>query len=175
MSSLQRPATTSKLGFLDLDRVLVPWSLALAANDHLRTVGRRGCEGFALWAGRREGDEFRVVETVIPAQQGLRSPNGVCVTVDREELFRLNVYLYERGLTLIAQLHSHPGQAYHSETDDTFPIATTAGAFSLVIPDFAVQPFTLNNCATYRLIPGRGWVEIDPLVVRDLIHLVDDR
>lgn len=165
---------TSNAGFLDIERVIVPLSLAEAANEHLRRVGREGYEGFALWAGWREGVVFRVLETIIPAQRGIRSEEGVCVRVDGDELFRLNVHLYERGYSLIAQLHSHPGAAYHSDTDDAFPIATTAGAFSLVIPDFAVHPFSLDRCAVYRLQPGYGWVGVDPEDVQDLIQLTSD-
>ena len=161
----------SNTGFLDLERVLVPMSLATSANEHLRRVGRDGYEGFALWAGRREGSSFHVLETVIPAQQGIRSEEGVCVTVNGDELFRINVHLYERGLALVAQLHSHPGEAYHSDTDDAFPIATTSGALSLVVPDFAVRAFSLDRCAVYRLLPGRGWVGLPPPEVRRLIHL----
>ena len=161
-------------GFLDLERVLVPRPLADAANEHLRQVGRDGYEGFALWAGRREGSVFRVLETLIPAQRGIRSEGGVCVTVDGDELFRLNVHLYERGHALVAQLHSHPGEAYHSDTDDAFPIATTAGAFSLVVPDFAIHPFSLDRTAVYRLLPGRGWAGLPPEKVKRIIHLVDN-
>lgn len=174
MSSVQGQSASSHIGLLDLEQVIVPMSLAEAANQHLRDVGREGYEGFALWAGRRKGNVFQVVETVIPTQQGLRSLNGVCVTVDGDELFRLNVHLFENGLSLVAQLHSHPGAAFHSETDDSFPIATTAGAFSLVVPNFAVHPFALERCATYRLIPGRGWVQLAPKSVCELILLVGD-
>lgn len=158
-------------GFLDLERVIVPASLAVAANEHLRSAGRRGCEGFALWAGRRDGGTFVVTQTVIPRQTAIHSAGGVCVTVNGKELFRLNVQLYESGLTLVAQLHSHPDEAYHSKTDDAFPIATTVGALSLVVPDFAAHPFSLERCATYRLLPDQGWTELPPPAVRDLIHL----
>jgi hypothetical protein len=165
---------TISAGLMDVERVIVPLSLADAANEHLRRVGQEGYEGFALWTGRREGPVFRVLETIIPAQRGIRSEEGVCVRVDGDELFRLNVHLYERGYSLIAQLHSHPGAAYHSDTDDAFPIATTSGALSLVIPDFAVHPFSLDTCAVYRLLPGHGWVGVRPDDVRDLIQLLPD-
>lgn len=161
-------------GFLDLERVLIPRSLADFANDYLRKVGREGHEGFALWAGQREGSVFHITETVIPAQQGLRHRGGMCVTVAGEELFRLNVHLFERGLTLLAQLHSHPDEAYHSDTDDAYPIATMVGAFSLVVPDFAVHPFALERCAIYRLLPGRGWIGLGLAEVRRLLHLIDN-
>lgn len=163
----------SRAGFLELTQVVVPASLADFANDHLRRIGRDGYEGFALWAGVREGDVFYVRECIVPEQSGLRYDDGVCVRVDGDELFRLSVHLYEAGLQLVAQLHSHPGSAYHSDTDDTFPIATTAGAFSLVVPDFARAPFALDRCAVYRLIPGDGWVELCGDALR-IIEVVED-
>lgn len=160
-------------GFLDLAALHVPRRLAEQAQAHLRHVGRSGYEGFALWIGERHGNTFVVNETLIPAQRGLRYDTGVCVRVDSEELFRINRYLYQTGRQLVAQLHSHPTDAYHSETDDTYPIATTAGAFSLVVPDFAIRPFSLADCAVYRLVPGEGWLEFPPPAVARVIQLTD--
>lgn len=167
-------AVGARAGFLDLAELVVPRGLADAAQAHLRAVGRRGNEGFALWIGRRVGDAFHVDETVIPEQRGLRFDTGVCVTVGSEELFRINKYLYATGRQLVAQIHSHPTEAYHSETDDTYPIATTAGAFSLVVPDFAKRPFSLEECAVYRLVPGNGWLEFPTPAVCRVIRLTDD-
>jgi hypothetical protein len=74
---------------------------------------------------------------------------------------------------LIAQIHSHPSEAYHSETDDTYPIATTAGALSIVVPDFAIRPFRLNDCAVYRLLPKQGWVHVSNAMVERIIQLTE--
>lgn len=166
-------AVSAAEGFLGVTRLVVPCRLATAAQEHMRKVGRAGNEGFALWVGRRDGSRFEVDETLIPKQEGMKVDSGVCVTVGREELFRINRYLYTTGRLLIAQLHSHPTDAYHSKTDDTFPIATTAGAFSIVIPDFAVRPFALDDCAVYRLAPKEGWLELPLPAARRVIHLTD--
>lgn len=163
---------STEVGFVNLHRIIVPTSLADVANSHLRSVGLYGCEGFALWAGRQEGTVFQVLETLIPVQRAISGDSGVCVAVDSEELFRLNVYLHDRELSLVAQLHSHPGRAYHSDTDNAFPIATTAGALSLVVPDFAKNPFSIHGCAVYRLGPDRRWVALAAHNAEELIHLV---
>lgn len=167
------PAIGSIAGFLDLMQVTVPRQLANAAQEHMRSVGKRGNEGFALWIGHRVGTAFHVNEALIPEQRGLRFDTGVCVTVSGEEMFRINRYLYQTGRELVAQLHSHPTDAYHSETDDTYPIATTAGAFSLVVPDFAVRQFSLDECAVYRLIPHDGWLEFPTPAVHRVFQLTD--
>ena len=79
-----------------------------------------------------------------------------------EKLHRINVWLYRNGLTLIAQIHSHPGRAYHSSTDDEFAVATTVGCFSLVVPDFATGSFEIDRLASYRLDASGVWREVPP-------------
>ncbi len=158
-------------GLLKVGSVLVPRALALEAHLHLQKVGKRGLEGLALWAGVQTGEVFRVEHTIIPAQFGLRSAAGVGVRIAADELHRLNVWLYEHKVTLVGQLHSHPGAAYHSETDDEFPIATTAGSLSLVIPDFAVQPFSLDRCAVYRLDAVGRWTALSSTDVAKLLTI----
>jgi hypothetical protein len=144
------------------------------AHEHLRELGRQGNEGMALWVGTVEGRTFHVTTTLIPRQTGVQTPVGICITVDGDELHRINVWLYERGLRLIAQLHSHPTEAYHSETDDTYPIATTQGCLSLVVPDFAVRPFALDECAVYRLDRRGTWQELTVNQVSSLIQIIED-
>lgn len=160
-------------GLRNVATVRVPNSCAEEAHAHLKRVGALGHEGFALWAGVRDGETFNVRRTIIPAQRALRTDLGVCVTVDGDELHRINVWLFGEGLTLIAQLHSHPGEAYHSETDDEYPIVAESGGLSLVLPNFAQAPFSLNRCAVYRLLPPNGWVELSDDVVEQLIVLED--
>lgn len=41
--------------------------------------------------------------------------------------------------TIRAQVHTHPGAAFHSRTDDRFPVAQQAGLLSLVIPRYAAR------------------------------------
>ncbi len=158
-------------GFLGVKTIVVPRAAVAEAHAHLSRVGRAGFEGFALWAGILEGRRFMVREIVIPTQKGIKAENGVCVRVESEELHRINVWLYEHGYTLIAQVHSHPTDAYHSETDDEYPIVTTLGGISIVVPDFAQRSFALEECAVYRLMPGEGWIELSFAELNGLIRV----
>src|SRR5688572_21317567 len=102
-------------GLLEVTTIHVPVELALAAHNHLAQVGKQGAEGIALWAGVLEGEFFYVRETIIPVQTALFFDTGICATVNGTELHRINVWLYQHRMTLVAQLHSHPTEAYHSE------------------------------------------------------------
>jgi hypothetical protein len=157
----------------DVERVLVKRRDAQLVHRHLRDVGRQGYEGLGLWVGRQLGSVFEVDQAVIPAQRHIRTADGVCVITDAEELHRINVWLYRNGLTMIAQIHSHPGRAYHSSTDDKFAVATTVGCFSLVVPDFATGPFEIGRLASYRLNSSGSWRELPPSRAAETILIKD--
>ncbi|WP_245320086.1 hypothetical protein [Bradyrhizobium sp. LMTR 3] len=76
-------------------------------------------------------------------------------------------------LALVAQIHSHPGRAYHSSTDDAYAIATTVGCLSLVIPDVARAPFDLANIASYRLDRAGVWRALTVGQVSRMISIKD--
>ncbi|PZV34876.1 hypothetical protein B5V02_30105 [Mesorhizobium kowhaii] len=155
----------------DVTTVTLPRGCISTTHAHLRRVGREGNEGMALWVGVQQDRHFAVTETVIPAQHHIRTSDGVCVIVPAEELHRLNVWLYKRGLKLLAQIHSHPGRAYHSTTDDAYAVATTVGCLSLVVPNFAREPFDLARVAAYRLDAKANWNEVPSAALTRMIKI----
>jgi hypothetical protein len=143
----------------------------------LRGPGERGFEALVLWAGRwRDGEPgiFEVELAFMPRQRAVRTERGVAVIVDGDALFEMNVLLNDRGLRLVAQLHSHPDEAYHSETDDRYSVVTARAGLSLVVPDFAYGPFVLESCAIYRLEAGGEWIEVPSHEVVPLINIVEE-
>jgi hypothetical protein len=73
----------------------------------------------------------------------------------------LMAHLRARKLGLAAQVHSHPGRAFHSEADDAWASVRHEGALSVVVPNFAagvnVGNF-LQSVATFRLSPDDRWL-----------------
>lgn len=122
----------------------------------LREAGRNGHERFALWTGTTRGDLFSVDHLYVPDQQGYKFDAGLCVRVAADALHELNVWLYRNQQILGVQIHTHPNEAYHSETDDTYPIVTTLGGLSLVIPRFCRGGLLGPGLAIYRL-GADGW------------------
>lgn len=137
-------------------RFLVPASVVADTETALREAGRDGYERFVLWSGVLAGRDFVVRTMHVPAQRAYRLPDGLCVTIDGPALHALNVWLYDHAEILGVQVHSHPATAYHSVTDDTYPIVTVLGGISLVIPDFCAEALLAGGQALYRLSPD-GW------------------
>ena len=138
----------------------------------LRSAGQHGYESFVLWSGTYDDDTFTVAQVHVPEQTSYKLDPGLCVTIDGSELHRLNVWLYEARQVIGVQVHSHPREAYHSDTDDAYPIATLEGSLSIVLPFFGRDGWESREIAVYCLGQD-GWGELtDPL--SDLIEVIAD-
>lgn len=164
----------TQVGFLDIEIVHVPKNCAQMAIEALYKAGTLGVEGVALFAGVREGNIFNITQTIIPKQKAGAVEDGLIYVVSGEELERIGLALYDSGLQLLAQIHSHPGAAYHSETDDAFPIVTVLGGVSIVVPNFARGGLKISEWAIYRLLPNTGWTEIKGKQKETLFVIDDD-
>lgn len=155
-----------------ITKFVVPAAVIRDTDDQLRAAGRSRSECFVLWSGVRDHDSFYVRTGHVPRQTGYRFSDGLCVRVEGDELHRLNVWLFEHHELLAVQVHSHPTEAYHSETDDTYPIVTVRGGLSLVVPDFGRAGLRGKGVASYRLGIS-GWDELAQHEVQRLIQFED--
>src|SRR2546425_8616923 len=117
--------------FESITRFLVPALVVQETDAQLRAAGRDHSECFVLWSGVQDRNTFLVRTAHVPRQTAYRYSTGLGVRVDGDELHRLNIWLFQHHEQLGVQVHSHPTEAYHSETDDTYPIVTVRGGLSL--------------------------------------------
>jgi hypothetical protein len=158
--------------FDTITRFIVPPDIASETDVRLRAAGQQGVECFVLWSGVRAGDTFVVRTLHVPEQTAYKLRSGLCVRVEADALHRLNVWLYEHGEQLAVQVHTHPTDAFHSDTDDAYPMVTARGGLSIVVPDFAERGVRGPGVASFRLGP-QGWDELDTAVVNRLISFED--
>ena len=156
--------------FEPIREFVVPAHICEASDRQLRDAGSAGNERFILWSGVVREERFLVGTMHSPKQTAYRLPDGLCVRVEADELHRLNVWLYENGERLGVQVHSHPTEAFHSDTDDTYPMVTTLGGLSLVVPDFARYGVRGRSTALYRL-SNTGWKALSPTDARRILQM----
>lgn len=149
-------------------KISVDSNVIAATLSVLRQFGAHEREGLVLWIGEVAQDRACVTRAIVPDQQPIKEEKGVGYFVDGMTLFELNRKLADSGMRLIAQVHSHPGEAYHSEADDRYAIVTADGGLSLVVPDFGRAPADPIFWAVYRLSNG-CWHELDTAQVRSLL------
>jgi len=139
------------------DRVYIP-SLVI---DHtelvLRQAGACGEEGFVLWAGTLAGDHAHVSSLVVPTiSAGVRHGE-----VSADTTARLLTSLDERDLVPIAQLHTHPREAFLSRTDRIRPLVAIPGFVSIVIPNFGfVDLADVTLWSAHEFGGGHKWHDL---------------
>ncbi|ABE37274.1 hypothetical protein RPD_0034 [Rhodopseudomonas palustris BisB5] len=124
----------------------------------IRRDGNRGEERVALWlATAAQRSPAAIVEVYEPEQ---------VVEVDSfyippASMRALMNHLRSTRRRIAAQIHTHPGRAYHSDADAKWAIIRHSGALSLVLPHFAnattVENF-LEEVMTYEYSPAGEWI-----------------
>ena len=148
----------SSSGLSEVKEFYVPRLVLDPTLEVLQSAGADGNEAFVVWGGEASNGKLRFTSALRPPQHAISGPDGVGVHVSGEALFELNRVLFSRGEVLAGQVHSHPGEAYHSDTDDHFPLVTLLGALSLVVPDFGERGRKgMASWAWYRLAGPSVW------------------
>lgn len=142
----------------------------LATREFLRQMGKKHLEGLLIWAGVVQGEACEIRSVIAPRQSSISTPTGLLLSLDDESLHDLNQLLYESGLRLIAQVHSHGEDAYHSETDNEYSVVTALGGWSIVVPHFASSDDLLKGVAVFRLTRG-GWIELSDVEISNSIEV----
>lgn len=156
--------------FETIREFVVPSNICDGTDRQLQDAGREGFERFVLWSGVTHENRFLVRTMHVPKQTARRTSQGLSVHVGGDELHELNMWLYSHKELLAVQVHAHPDEAYHSQTDDTYPIVTTLGGLSLVVPDFAELGVRGEETALYRLT-RTGWTELSCTEARVILQM----
>jgi hypothetical protein len=124
--------------------------------EHLRGCGAGRRECVLVWAGpvKQPG----VIDEVIHPRH---TASAVAYDIDPQWVGELWLALAQRGKTVRAQVHTHPGSAYHSARDDTHGLIHTPGFVSIVIPRFAIGPVGLTGAFVTSKTAAGGWREVD--------------
>jgi hypothetical protein len=138
-----------------MSRIKVGRSVVASTIERLHAGGHVGHERAVLWLG---SGADRIDELYEPRQRTRADQ----FYFDGQSMQMLFAHLREKRLRVLAQVHSHPGRAFHSQADDDWAIVRHAGALSLVLPRFA-QEATVDNflslAATYVLSTRNDWEE----------------
>lgn len=139
------------IGWKGLAVTIAP-SLLDATYQQLRACGQRRRECHLFWVASWR-DPGRIVRIVHPEH----TATSVSVDIDSSWLNTFFLELADRAECIRVQVHSHPGSAFHSGTDDAWPAVRTPGYLSLVIPGFAAGQADLQDAYLAEQDEAGGW------------------
>jgi len=121
----------------------------------LRRCGRGKRECQVLWTS--PWDDVGVITRVVHPRHHAR---GDGFELDGPWLTEFWKELTATRSGIRVQIHTHPGRAFHSATDDGWPIIHTAGFLSLVIPRFARGSVDFADAYLAELRDDGTWHEV---------------
>lgn len=123
----------------------------------LRWCGQRRRECQLYWVSSWR-NPHRITRVVHP----VHAATMVSVEIDGAWLNGFFLELVKRSECIRVQVHSHPGDAFHSETDDRWPALNVPGFLSLVIPNFAAGAVGLTGAYLAEQDAIGAWKQSSP-------------
>jgi hypothetical protein len=115
--------------------------------------GRRECQVLLL-------SPWDAPETISGAVHSNHGADRDGFALDDRWLTQFWLSLARENLGIRIQVHTHPGPAFHSPTDDAFPIVHTPGFLSLVIPDFGLGPIGFDDAFLAEIQMDGRWCQV---------------
>jgi proteasome lid subunit RPN8/RPN11 len=138
----------------------------------LRDRGRKGRrESGAFLLGLRRHGRVRVVDFVPYDDLDPDCLNTGIVRFDGRYFGDLWEICKRRGLTVVADVHTHPGRSDQSDSDRAHPMITKAGHLALILPDFAAPPVRRRGIGIYRYEGAKRWHAVPADRRRAFLHI----
>jgi proteasome lid subunit RPN8/RPN11 len=140
--------------------VHLPWLGWWRLVRELRRRGGGIRESGAFLLGRRSGQRSEITSVVYyddidphALAKGYVQLSGSALSQVWDRCVRL-------GLEVLADIHTHPGSAGQSESDQDYPMVALKGHIALIVPDFARSFTNLRDIGVYRHLGGRRWITL---------------
>jgi len=66
----------------------------------------------------------------------------------------------QRSLTVVADIHTHPGASDQSDSDRNHPMISQVGHIALIVPRFAVAPVRRSEIGMYCYQGAKSWTAV---------------
>ena len=140
----------------------IPHSIFNDTLSQLRKVGDDYKEGIAYWPGILDKNEAIVTRVIFADNYPEFQNEEYFARVSLDTVFKIGDEIHDKNEILLAQIHTHPREAFHSYVDDTYPISHRIGFVSIVIPNFAQNVTLLSECTILEYLGKARWNELLP-------------
>jgi proteasome lid subunit RPN8/RPN11 len=148
------------------------WFLWQRLVAKLRERGRSaGRESGAFLLGYRSQGRARIVDFVLYDDLDPHALATGIVRFDGRYFGALWDICKHRGLSVVADVHVHPGASCQSGSDREHPMISRAGHVALILPDFARPPVRAKGIGIYRYLGGKRWDAVPPAARRAFLHI----
>ena len=124
---------------------------------HKRTGGR--CESGAFLLGRTNGRTRRIEQFLFYDDVDPNCFRNGIVEFDGRKFGRVWERCRDEQLTVVADVHVHPGLYRQSSTDKYNPMIAEVGHLAIIIPNFAGRKIMPGCIGIYEYSGSREWLD----------------
>ena len=144
------------------------WRLRCALRQRGHGASR---ESGAFLIGRTEEGRRRILDFVLYDDLDPHCLDAGIVRFDGRHFGALWALCKARSLSVVADVHVHPGGAGQSDSDRDHPMISQAGHIALILPNFAASPQPRTALGIYRYLGGKRWATIPREDRRAIFHI----
>ncbi len=142
------------------DKLVIPRAQWLALMAELRRRGGGRTESGAFLLGKRQGDRRLFERCVFYDDLDANAySTGVCVLY-ADAFERLWGICRATGLQVLADIHTHGGEATQSEADRCNPMIARSGHMALIVERFASSPVWRHRMGLYQYKGAHAWINL---------------
>jgi proteasome lid subunit RPN8/RPN11 len=128
-----------------------------ALRPALAPATARGHEGIVYLLGQTDGFTSIALSVFRPVAHTTRGSFHVDTAAMRQVVEAANAH----GLQVVGQLHTHPGEAFHSDGDVAGALIRFGGFISIVLPEYGKHLPDFRDAAIYMFSGSeRRWVDL---------------
>lgn len=143
-------------------RINCPPDIWCKLTSELHRKGGGVHESGAFLLGHRAGDIRTVTDLVFYDELDPQAyATGVCV-LHADAFSKLWAICRARRLTVVADIHTHPGAAFQSHSDRTNPMVAREGHIAIIAPDFAAAPVSRERLGIFEYCGSHQWIDCSP-------------
>jgi len=148
-------------------KISCSWSLWRRLCKDLRRRGHnRTRESGAFLLGNVVECRRRIVDYILYDDLDPNCLETGIVRFDGRYFSDLWSHCRTHNLTVVADIHVHPGGASQSDSDKSNPMISMKGHVAFILPNFAAKPCSRRNLGIYQYEGAKQWTTI-PGVLRN--------
>jgi proteasome lid subunit RPN8/RPN11 len=128
-------------------------------------------ESGAFLLGYRKGGCARIVDFILYDDLDPHALDTGIVRFDGRYFGDLWDLCKGRGLSVVADVHVHPGDPGQSDSDRAHPMISRAGHIALILPNFARSPVRTKTIGMYRYLGNKSWDAVPARARRTFLHI----
>lgn len=138
-------------------------------------AGLESKENIAYWTGELNGNNAEISKVIFAEDYPEFENSQYSAKVSLQSSFMIAEQIHKSNGILVAQIHSHPAEAFHSWIDNERPISHRKGLLSIVVPYFAREIQDFSKCKIYEYLGSGKWYELTNDEMQNRFNIMENK